>query len=62
VVDYRGQSVSALSRLRLRAEIPTLVIGGDQDPIIPVGHGYAVQAARPNSTLTVLPGLGHFRT
>lgn len=60
VVDYRGQSVSALSRLRLRAEIPTLVIWGDRDPIIPVEHGSAVQAARPNSTLTVLPGLGHF--
>ncbi|GAB3226452.1 hypothetical protein GCM10027535_29910 [Mycolicibacterium hippocampi] len=60
VVDYRGQSVSALSRLRLRAETPTLVIWGDQDPIIPVDHGHAVHEARPNSTLTVLPRLGHF--
>ncbi len=60
VVDYGGQAVSALSRLRLRAEVPTLVIWGDRDPIIPVEHGHAVQAARPNSTLAVLPGLGHF--
>lgn len=60
VVDYRGQSVSALSRLRLRAEVPTQVIWGDRDPIIPVAHGYEVQAARPNSRLVVLPGLGHF--
>ena len=28
VVDYRGQSVSALSRLRLRSEVATLVIWG----------------------------------
>lgn len=60
VVDYRGQSVSALNRLSLRAEVPTLVIWGEQDPIIPVDHGYGVRAARPGSQLVVLPGLGHF--
>lgn len=60
VVDYRGQSVSALSRLRLRTEIPTLVIWGDSDRIIPVDHGYGVQAARPGSRLEVLAGIGHF--
>lgn len=60
VVDYRGQSVSALSRLKLRSEMPTQLIWGDRDPIIPIEHGYAVHEARPNSTLTVLPGRGHF--
>jgi pimeloyl-ACP methyl ester carboxylesterase len=60
VVDYRGQSVSALSRLRLRSEVPTLVIWGERDQIIPVEHGYEVRAARPNSRLEVLAGLGHF--
>ena len=60
VVDYRGQSVSALSRLRLRAEVPTLVVWGESDRIIPVEHGYGVQAARPGSRLEVLAGLGHF--
>jgi pimeloyl-ACP methyl ester carboxylesterase len=60
VVDYRGQSVSALSRLRLRAEVPTLVVWGDSDHIIPVEHGYGVRAARPGSRLQVLAGLGHF--
>lgn len=39
VVDYRGQSVSALGRLRLRLEVPTLVIWGERDRIIPVEHG-----------------------
>jgi pimeloyl-ACP methyl ester carboxylesterase len=60
VVDYRGQSVNALSRLCLRIEMPTLVIWGDRDAIIPVEHGSAVPAARPGSRLAVLPGLGHF--
>lgn len=60
VVDYRGQSVSALSRLSMHLEVPSLVIWGDRDPIIPVAHAYSVQAARPGSVLKVLPGLGHY--
>ena len=60
VVDYRGQSVSALNRLGLRAEVPTLVIWGEKDSIIPIDHGYQAQAARPNTRLEVFPGLGHF--
>ena len=42
MVDYRGQAVSALNRLHLTADLPTMVIWGDQDRIIPVEHGYAV--------------------
>lgn len=60
VIDYRGQSVSALNRLRLRLEVPTLVIWGERDQIIPVEHGSAARAARPGSRLQVLPGIGHF--
>ena len=44
-----GESVSALNRLRLRSEVPTLVIWGERDQIIPVEHGYAVRAARPGA-------------
>lgn len=60
VVDYRGQSVSALSRLSVHGEVPTLVIWGDRDPIIPVAHAYSVLEARPGSRLKVMPGLGHY--
>ena len=35
VVDYRGQAVSALNRLHLTSELPTMAIWGDQDQIIP---------------------------
>jgi pimeloyl-ACP methyl ester carboxylesterase len=60
VVDPRGQAVSALNRLHLTAELPTMVIWGDQDRIIPVEHGYALHEARAGSRLEVLEGVGHF--
>ena len=60
VVDPRGQAVSALNRLHLTADLPTMVIWGDQDRIIPVEHGYALHEARPGSRLEVLEGVGHF--
>ncbi|BBY63162.1 alpha/beta fold hydrolase [Mycolicibacterium helvum] len=59
VVDYRGQAVSALNRLHV-ADVPVMVIWGDQDAIIPVEHAYAAHAARPDVRLEVLPGVGHF--
>ncbi|HKV22147.1 MAG TPA: alpha/beta fold hydrolase [Mycobacterium sp.] len=60
VVDYRGQSVSALNRLQLRAGLPTLAIWGEDDTIIPVDHAYAALEARPDCRLEVLPNVGHF--
>lgn len=60
VVDLRGQTVSALNRLHLRADAPTLVIWGDRDRIIPTVHAYEAHAARPGSQLEILPGIGHF--
>jgi pimeloyl-ACP methyl ester carboxylesterase len=60
VVDHRGQAVSALNRLHVTADLPTMVIWGDHDRIIPVEHGYALHEARPGSRLEVLDGVGHF--
>jgi pimeloyl-ACP methyl ester carboxylesterase len=60
VVDYRGQAVSALNRLQMRAEMPTLAIWGEDDTIIPVEHAYAALQVRPDCRLEVLPGVGHF--
>ncbi len=60
VVDYRGQAVSALSRLKLQQNLPVMAIWGEDDDIIPVAHAYAAQAAREGSRLEVLPGVGHF--
>ncbi|MDY6999889.1 MAG: alpha/beta fold hydrolase [Actinomycetota bacterium] len=60
VVDYRGQAVSALNRLHLTSELPLLVIWGDQDHIIPVDHGHALNELRAGCRLEVLAGVGHF--
>lgn len=60
VVDYRGQAVSALNRLQLKAEMPTLAIWGEDDTIIPVDHAYAALEARPGCRLEVIPEVGHF--
>jgi pimeloyl-ACP methyl ester carboxylesterase len=60
VVDYRGQSVSALNRLNLREGLPVLAIWGEEDNIIPVDHAYSALKARPDCRLEILPGVGHF--
>lgn len=60
VVDYRGQSVSALNRLNLREGLPVLAIWGEEDNIIPVDHAYSALEARPDCRLEILPGVGHF--
>ncbi|MFD6059362.1 alpha/beta fold hydrolase [Rhodococcus wratislaviensis] len=60
VVDHRGQAVSALSRLYLNEGLPTQLIWGDSDGIIPVAHGYAAHEAIPGSRLAVLDGVGHY--
>ena len=61
VVDYRGQAVSALNRLNVRADMPTMAIWGDPDAVIPVDHAYAAQETRPDVRLEVLPGSGTSR-
>lgn len=60
VVDHRGQAVSAMSRLHLNADLPTQLIWGAEDKIIPVAHGYAAHEAMPHSRLEVLDGVGHY--
>lgn len=60
VVGTQGQQVSAAERLHLTEGMPTLIVWGDRDPIIPVKHGYAAHEAMPNSRLEIFEGVGHF--
>jgi pimeloyl-ACP methyl ester carboxylesterase len=60
VVDIAGQRVSAYDRLYLTAELPTLIVWGDQDHIIPVEHAVRAAEAIPGSRLEILEGDGHF--
>ncbi|MFZ0835350.1 MAG: alpha/beta fold hydrolase [Mycobacterium sp.] len=60
VVDHRGQAVTAFNRLHFSLGLPTLLIWGDDDRIIPVAHAHAARDALPGSRLVVLPGVGHY--
>ncbi len=60
VIDPGGQSVSAIDRLYLAARMPTLIIWGDRDRIIPVSHAYAAHDAIAGSRLEIIEGAGHF--
>ncbi|MGU3294657.1 alpha/beta fold hydrolase [Williamsia sp. M5A3_1d] len=60
VVDHRGQAVSAMGKLHLNEGMPTLLIWGDDDAVIPVAHAHAAHEAMPASRLEILPGVGHF--
>jgi pimeloyl-ACP methyl ester carboxylesterase len=60
VIDSGGQSVSAIDRLYLAGGLPTLVVWGADDHIIPVSHAYRAQEALPHSHLVVFAGVGHF--
>ena len=60
IIDLGGQRVSARDRLYLAAEMPTLIVWGEQDPLIPVRHGIEAHERIPGSRLEVFPGAGHF--
>jgi pimeloyl-ACP methyl ester carboxylesterase len=60
VVDLHGQRVSASDRLYLASDVPTLIMWGDRDPIIPVSHAYAAHEAIPDSRLEIFEGVGHY--
>lgn len=60
VIDPRGQSVSANDKLYLAAGMPTLIIWGEDDRVIPVEHAYAAHAVIPGSWLEIIEGVGHY--
>jgi pimeloyl-ACP methyl ester carboxylesterase len=60
VIDPGGQSVSAMDRLYLAANMPTLIVWGDRDRIIPPVHAHAAHEAIPNSRLAIMEGVGHY--
>ena len=60
VIDGSGQAVSASNRLHLAAELPTLIIWGGSDPIIPVEHAHEAHAGIEGSRLEIFDGVGHY--
>jgi pimeloyl-ACP methyl ester carboxylesterase len=40
-------------------DVPTLVVHGDEDAMLPVGNGRMIASLIPGSRLEILPGVGH---
>jgi pimeloyl-ACP methyl ester carboxylesterase len=60
VIDPAGQRVDARDRLYLSRDVPTLLVWGECDPIIPLDHGREAHELMPHSRLEIFPGAGHF--
>lgn len=60
VVDLGGQHLNAVDRLYLAAGMPTLIIWGERDRLIPVSHAYVAHDAIPESRLEIFARSGHF--
>ncbi len=60
VIEIGGQRVSATDRLYLADLLPSLVIWGSRDPLIPVDHAHIADRELPNNRLEIFEGTGHF--
>ena len=60
IVDPGGQRVSARDRLYLAQTVPTMLVWGERDPIIPALHAYSTHDQIPGSRLEIMDGAGHF--
>jgi pimeloyl-ACP methyl ester carboxylesterase len=60
VIDVEGQAVSAIDRLYLASHLPTLIVWGTCDRLIPVEHGRAAHARIAGSRLALFDDVGHF--
>ncbi len=60
VIEPGGQTVNASDRLYLAARVPTMLVWGDHDAIIPVCHAHAAHDAIEGSRLEIMEGMGHF--
>jgi pimeloyl-ACP methyl ester carboxylesterase len=60
VIDPDGQRVSALDRLYLADQLPTMIMWGSDDPVIPVEHGRNAHRVVAHSRYVEIEGSGHW--
>lgn len=60
VVDWRGQVMTLLDRCYLTQGMPTQLIWGSRDAVLPIAQAHRAHAAMPGSKLEIFPGAGHF--
>jgi pimeloyl-ACP methyl ester carboxylesterase len=59
-LDLGGQRLTGTDRLYLMATVPTLIVWGTHDQMIPVGHAQRAHQLIPGSELELFEGSGHF--
>ncbi|MGA7396825.1 MAG: alpha/beta fold hydrolase [Solirubrobacterales bacterium] len=60
VADANGQRVDALDRIHLTELLPTMVVWGARDRIIPVSHAHEAIKLMPECRLEIFEDSGHF--
>jgi pimeloyl-ACP methyl ester carboxylesterase len=60
VVDYGGQRVSALDRINSTDWIPSLIVWGEDDRVVPARQGMNARETMPHIRLKVFKHTGHF--
>jgi pimeloyl-ACP methyl ester carboxylesterase len=60
VIDPGGQTVTAHDHLPMAIEIPTLLVWGSRDRIIPSWHARTAHQAIAGSRIEMFEGAGHF--
>ncbi len=60
VIDATGQRINASDRLYLASKMPSLIVWGRHDRIIPVEHAQPAHELMPGSRLVLFERAGHF--
>lgn len=60
VVDWRGQVVTMRDRAYLTLDVPTMIIWGAHDGVIPVAHAELARDALPTAQIEIFDEAGHF--
>jgi len=59
-VDWRGQVVTMTDRAYLALNMPTCVMWGAKDTVLPVSHAEVARRAIPGARIEIIAGSGHF--
>jgi pimeloyl-ACP methyl ester carboxylesterase len=60
VIEPTGQRVSATDRLYLTEILPSMIMWGERDPLIPSAHAHSAHESMPHSRLELFADSGHF--
>jgi len=60
VIEPGGQGINATERLHLADGLPTLIVWGEKDRMIPSSHGRDAAELIPGCRFELVPGAGHY--